>query len=72
MIDTIKIMYKEERGKVVEGFQTIYDHSVRMANNVGVVPSIPRLAGRQKHHSNVPADSAFEYCSHFIPGSHLS
>lgn len=61
MVDSIKDVYKQERRKVQVGFQAIYDQSVRLAEKVGTIPSMPRITGRQQHRSNATAESVFEY-----------
>ena len=61
MIKSIKDVYQRERENMEVGFKAIYDHAVRMADQVGVIPSMPRIAKRQQHRSNAPAESPFEY-----------
>jgi len=46
MIDNIKELYKEERRKIEEGFQVIYDQAVRLTDKVGSIPCMPRIAIR--------------------------
>ena len=61
MIKSIKDVYQRERENMEVGFKAIYDHAVRMADQVGVFPSMPRIAKRQQHRSNAPAESPFDY-----------
>ena len=61
MIKSIKDVYQLERENMKGGFKAIYDHAVRMADQVGVIPSMPRIAKRQQHRSNAPAESPFDY-----------
>ena len=61
MIDDIKDVYRKERTNINEGFQVIYEQSLRMADKVGCIPCMPRIANRQKHRSNAATESVFEY-----------
>ena len=62
MIDSIKEVYKEKRRKIEEGFQVIYDQAVRLADKVGSIPCMPRIAIiRQQHRSYETAESVFDY-----------
>ena len=36
-------------------------HAVRLAGNVNVDPTMPRVAGRQIHRCNAPADNPEQY-----------
>ena len=45
-------------------FKAIYDHAVRTADQIGVILSMPRIAKRQQHRSNAPAESPFGYYSY--------
>ena len=40
-----------------EKFSHVYKHAVRVARNVNVEPTMPRVAGRQIHRCNAPADN---------------
>ena len=57
VIDT----YKMERVNVEAGFSQIYNHSVVLATKVGTEASMPRIASRQQHRSNIQSVSPKEY-----------
>lgn len=61
MISEVATMYKDERKDVDSSFDRIYAHSVTMAEKIGAVVSMPRIASRQQHRSNVEASSPCEY-----------
>ena len=61
MIKSIKDVYQRERENMEVGYKAIYDHAVRMADQVGFISSMPRIAKRQQHRSNAPAESPFDY-----------
>ena len=61
MINSIKDVYKEERRRIEESFQVIYDQSVRLADKVGSIPFMPHIAMRQQYRSNETAESVFDY-----------
>ena len=42
-------------------FWHVYQHAVRVARNVNVEPTMPRVAGRQIHRCNAPADNPEQY-----------
>ena len=42
-------------------FAHVYKHAVRVAHNVNVHPTMPRVAGLQIHHCNAPADNPEQY-----------
>ena len=44
-----------------EKFSHVYKHAVRVARNVKVEPTMPRVAGRQIHRCNAPADNPEQY-----------
>ena len=44
-----------------EKFSHVYKHAVRVARNVNVEPTMPRVAGRQIHRCNAPADNPEQY-----------
>ena len=44
-----------------EKFAHVYKHAVRGARNVNVDPTLPRVAGRQIHRCNAPADNPEQY-----------
>ena len=49
--------YKDQRQHMDDVMELIYGKSVQMAEGVGVEPCKPRTAGRQKHRSNIIADT---------------
>ena len=61
MIDSTKAVYKEERQNVDAQFQIIYDHAVRMAEKVSVIPTMPQQTKRQQYRSSAPAESVIDY-----------
>ena len=61
MIEDIRAVYKHEREDVDKGFKLIYDQSHRMAEKVGTTPSMPRVAIRQQHRSNIVSLSPLDY-----------
>ena len=44
-----------------EKFAHVYKHAVRVARNVNVDPTMPRVVGRQIHRCNAPADNPEQY-----------
>ena len=42
-------------------FAHVYKHAVRVARNVNVDPTMPRVAGRQIHRCNASADNPEQY-----------
>lgn len=54
-------MFQKERKEVDSSFAVIYTQSVWMANKVGTVVEMPRIASKQQHRSNAPASSPREY-----------
>ena len=38
-----------------------FKDATELASNVGVLPSVPRVVGRQIHKNNTPADGPSEY-----------
>ena len=61
MIEGIRGLYKLERQNIDNNFQVIYDHSCRMAEKVGSSVSMPRIAARQQHRSNISSDTPLDY-----------
>ena len=55
------IMYKIEWVTVEAGFSQIYNHRVVLAIKVGTEASVPRIASRQQHRSNIQSVSPKEY-----------
>ena len=53
MVVEVIDMYKMERVKVEAGFLQIYNHSVVLATKVEIEASMPKIASRQQHHSNI-------------------
>ena len=56
-IEEIKNVYAELPRNVNTSFDQIYQQAERMASQVGVKPSKPRISGMQLHRSNAPADT---------------
>lgn len=52
---------KATRDNVEEGFKKIYKQAERIAEKLNVDPSLPRIAKRQIHRQNQPADTPEEY-----------
>ena len=44
-----------------EKFAPVYKYAVRVARNVNVDPTLPRVAGGQIHRCNAPADNPEQY-----------
>lgn len=62
MVDEVKNIYKELRETIEDDFNQIYKQTIRMAAQVDVQPtSQPRVAGRQTHRENVPAETVKDY-----------
>lgn len=61
MISEVATLYKDERKDVDSSFDRIYAQSVVMAEKIGADVSMPRIASRQQHRSNVEASSPCEY-----------
>ena len=55
MVTEVKATYKRLRANLPTHFDEIYDQAVTMAEKVGVAPTAPRIAERQRHHANAPA-----------------
>jgi hypothetical protein len=63
-IDEIKALYKDLREKIDEStgpFQAVYNQAIRMAESVGVTPTMPRIARRCTTRANAPSGSIEEY-----------
>ncbi|CAM4641816.1 unnamed protein product [Leuciscus chuanchicus] len=62
MVDEVKNIYKELRETIEDDFNQIYKQAIRMAAQDDVQPtSQPRVAGRQTHRENVPAETVKDY-----------
>ena len=61
MISEIIPVYKAERLNVSSNFQAIFTQSVRMAEEVGIQPEMPRVAKWQEHRSNPESSSVKDY-----------
>ena len=61
MINEVATLYKKERKNVESGFDQIYAQRVRMAEKIGAVVKMPRIALRQQHYSNAGASSPYQY-----------
>ena len=57
-IESVKTALKGTRSRVDTFHDHIYDH---LRATVGIEESVPRLAGRQQHRKNVPADTMKDY-----------
>ena len=55
MVTEVKAIYKRLRANLPTHFDEIYDQAVTMAEKVGVAPTAPRIAERQRHRANAPA-----------------
>ena len=61
-IEDIRRVYKHKRENIVNnGFRVIYDQATRMAEKVGTLPSMSRVATRQQYRSNIASLSPVEY-----------
>lgn len=60
-IESVKSDIQATRNDIDNAFTRIYQHSVRLSEQVGVEPSIPRIAKRQSNRANTPADNPEEY-----------
>ena len=60
-IESVKNDLEGTRSQVDRFQEHIYEEALRMGGNVGIEASVPRLAGRQQHRSNNPADTPIEY-----------
>ena len=56
-----RAVYQNMRGNSAETFKGFYKQACDMASRVGVEPSGPRIAARQRQRSNIPAESPEEY-----------
>ena len=61
MVTEVKATYKRLRANLPTHFDEIYDQAVTMAEKVGVAPTAPRIAERQRHRANAPAVDPKEY-----------
>jgi hypothetical protein len=61
-IETITTKLKNVRTEIE--FQGIYDTVIKMAEQVGVSPIIPRTVGTQKHRTNYAVNNS-DYCSYY-------
>ena len=57
MIAEVVETFKAEQCNIEVGFSQIYDHSVVLATKVETEPSMPRIAVRQLHRSNIQVES---------------
>ena len=63
MVTEVKATYKRLRANLPTHFDEIYDQAVTMAEKVGVAPTAPRIAERQRHRANAPAVDPKEHYS---------
>ena len=61
MVTEVKATYKRLRANLPTHFDEIYDQAVTMAEKVGVAPTAPRIAERQRHRANAPAADPKEH-----------
>lgn len=61
LIAEVTATYEGERNDVDISFRHIYQQSVRMAESVSTTPEMPRITGRQQHHSNPSSFSVEDY-----------
>ena len=60
-VDDVKKDVQELYDNIDTRFPGLYDDACRMAQKVGTEPSKPRIAKRQMHRSNAPADSISDH-----------
>lgn len=56
-IDQVKITYRVIASDIDKEFSHIFQHGIIIASALNVEPSMPRIPGRQIHHSNTPAST---------------
>ena len=61
MVSSVLKSYKDMRADMDEMYDDAYEKAMAMAAKVGVAPTAPRVAGRQRHRANAPAPTAKEY-----------
>lgn len=61
LIEEVKSEYKHIRSNIDDFFDTSFDHAVRMADALGVEPSMPRVARKQMHRANATSDGPRQY-----------
>ena len=61
MVQDVAGVYAQLRDNVEETFARYYETACEMAVDVGVQPSRPRIARKQQHRCNVPAENPEEY-----------
>ena len=66
MVQDVAGVYAELRDNVEETFARYYETACEMAVDVGVQPSRPRIARKQQHRCNVPAENPEEYYRHSL------
>ena len=60
-INLVQKSLQNVREKIDDFSATWFEEARKLAEDVGVTPSIPRNAGRMQHRSNAPASTAEEY-----------
>lgn len=55
-------LYAKEHAEVDKNFHKIREHAVRLAEKLERSSSKPRVAQRQQHRSNAPAESVVKHC----------
>ena len=61
MVSSVLKSYQDMRADMDEMNDDAYEKAMAMAAKVGVVPTAPIVAGRQRHRTNAPAPTAKEY-----------
>ena len=61
MVSSVLKSYQDMRADMDEMYDDAYEKVMTMAAKVGVAPTAPRVAGRQRHRANVPAPTTKEY-----------
>ena len=52
---------KERKNARESIFRRCYDYTVTLGKSLDIEPDIPRIAGRQIHHTNASASTPFDY-----------
>ena len=60
-IESVKAALRVAKSRVDTFHEHVFEEAACLGTSVGIEQSSPRLAGRQQHHSNVPADTVVDY-----------
>ena len=60
MVSSVLKSYQDMRADMDEIYDDAYEKAMAMAAKMGVAPTAPRVAARQRHHANAPAPTAKE------------